>query len=299
MKKVMLVLLSLIVIAGCSPKQSQVEEELNVLSPKGAPALSILDYASENKEQVTFVDGADLLQATFLNPNPEYQVVIAPTNLGVKLASMQKTDYKLAAIVTWGNLYFVSENQNALQEEGVLAAFGEGSVPGLLLESLRDQITPEIVYYNSVADVQAALLSGKADVALMAEPAASAVTRNPEYNLWLAGSVQQMMEETLGTAGYPQAGIFVYAPYYEENQEVVDDFLMSVQEDLENPDRSRKFDQIELLTPQELGVPSKEIALLAWEGMNIRYMDARESDASLRAFLNLFDIEFSDEIYLK
>ena len=58
---------------------------LKYLAPNGAPALSLMPVASLGGD-VTFVDGADALQAALVNPNPEYDVIIAPSNLGLKLA---------------------------------------------------------------------------------------------------------------------------------------------------------------------------------------------------------------------
>ncbi len=310
MKKIVLVVLVSLLIVGCTPNSKKsidndTEEVIfNVISPKGAPALSILNYASSHEDSVDFVDGADLLQAAFLNPTPEYDVIIAPTNLGVKLASMGKTEYKLASVVTWGNLYFVGKSEDALTDPGVLAAFGESSVPGLLLESLKEGITPEIVYYNSVVDVQAALISGKADVALLADPAATATIKKWEsmdrgYLLGIIGDVQELVEPQLGSYGYPQAGVFVRESLYAENPDKVEKFLDRIKNDLGNMTSDDITGYIETLSAETLGVPNSEIVLQTWARMNIKYVDVTEVYRDLENFLKLFQIEVSEDAYLK
>ncbi|MFV0480022.1 MAG: hypothetical protein ACK5LZ_05580 [Anaerorhabdus sp.] len=312
-KKLCSVLLLLVLVTSCSTGNSSENDiDIKVLSPKGAPALSMVTYAAQNEGLVDFVDGADLLQAAFLNPTPEYQVIVAPVNLGGKLATLEKTEYKLAGIVTWGNLYFVAANEDALTDGMVLAAFGEGSVPGLLLESLQDDLTLEIVYYNSVVDAQAALLSGKADVALLAEPAATAtisksITDESIDELMIVGDVQAMVEEKLGGYGYPQAGIFVLESFYTKYPEMVDDFLIEVSESINNPVYSDLFDAVEMLGADEVGVSesvfinqlSSEEVPPVFGRMNVYYKDATDVKVELENFLNLFGIEISEQIYLK
>ncbi len=303
MKKIITSLLALIILASCST--SKKSEEMKVLVPKGAPALSVLTYASEHTDSVDFVDGAELLQAAFLNPVPQYQVIIAPTNLGLKLASDKKTKYKIAGVVTWGNLYFVGYQQDDLFQEGTkIAAFGESSVPGLLLELIQTEDNAEIIYYNSVVDAQAALLSGKVDAALLAEPLATATIAKSKENesiedLELIGDVQLMVEEKLGSYGYPQAGIFVLDSFYAENEEKVDMFLQEIEKTLQEMNSEELSLMIDEIQPETIGVPNAPIVLKTWDRMNIRYKDAKESEDSLKEFLKLFNIEITEDIYLK
>lgn len=299
MKKIVILGLSLIVLFGCSAKQETKETIIHVLAPKGAPALAMLEYAKVNGEAINFVDGSELLQATFLNPNPEYSVILAPTNLGVKLASDGKTNFKLAAVVTWGNLYIVSRNENALKEVGVMGAFGESSVPGLLLESVKGDITPEIIYYNSVVDVQAALLSGKIDVALLAEPVATATLAKSNESLKIIGDLQEMVQNQLGGYGYPQAGIFVLDSFYAENTKAVDSFLEQIQTSITQQTPENLISLIEEVGAEKVGVPNAQIASKTWDRMNIQYRPAAEVAKELTDFLKIFNIEVTENVYLR
>ena len=80
----------------------------------------------------------------------EYDIIVAPSNLGMTLAAKGADQYELAAVITWGNLYLVAEDEDALNEEGELAAFGEAAVPHPQL--LRFSVHPgNKFFYGSAA----------------------------------------------------------------------------------------------------------------------------------------------------
>ena len=90
----------------------------------------------------------------------EYDAIVAPINLGCQLLAKGKTDYKLAGVLTWGNLYLV-ENEGVQNNE--LAAFGEQAVPGMIFKLVKDSNdvmkNAKVTYYNAVSDVQAQVLA--------------------------------------------------------------------------------------------------------------------------------------------
>ena len=113
MKKILVCLLSLLLVACTSNSnvESNVEtpstteetvevNSLKVLAPKGATAVGVSILSYEGFHDVTYVDGADVLQASLVNPEPEYDVIIAPSNLGIKLAAAGKSQYKIADVLT-------------------------------------------------------------------------------------------------------------------------------------------------------------------------------------------------------
>ena len=101
------------------------DNKYSVLAPTGAPGYALLPLADNDSVSLELVDGADSLQAAFVNPDPQYDVIVAPTNLGAKLISAGKTDYRLAAVVTTGNLYIVGTSEDVLSGTGTIALFGE------------------------------------------------------------------------------------------------------------------------------------------------------------------------------
>ncbi len=282
-------------LVGCGASQ---KESVKILAPTGAPALGILGAAeADNVEKIETVSGSDVLQAELAKEDSEYDIIVAPSNLGMALASKGAQNYELAAVITWGNLYLVGSDEDALQKEGTFAAFGEGAVPQLVLENAMDlnEIQPTLTYYNAVSDAQAQLLSGKADVALLAEPVATATIAKAKENgksLQVIADLQQLYAEKNDTAadeGYPQAAIFV--------KKGEKDALSSVLEAIEtfandtSNDSEKLSDAIESFGADALGIPSAAIAVKSWERQNIRYVDAKDAKEDLEQFAKIFNLE--------
>ncbi|MCI5773254.1 MAG: hypothetical protein MR210_01715 [Erysipelotrichaceae bacterium] len=313
MKKLSALFLSLILLVGCStktetiiatttPASSEPTVEttgLNVLAPKGATALPLAKVIDEQKHTVTTVDGSDVLQAALVNPEPEYDIIIAPTNLGVKLAAADKSEYKLIDILTWGNLYLVASDESALQEGKEIALFGENAVVGLVFEDLFKDITLNKTYYPSVAEAQVALLSNNADVALLAEPAATATIAKAKENgqdLQIIADLQQLWDEKYG-GSYPQAGIFVLEDTYEDNQAAVDAFIDEVANFVAeaNENNEMVIEVVDKLGADVLGVPNGNIASKTWNRLNLDVVSALDAKDQLATFLKLFGIEDLDD----
>ena len=105
---------------------------LKILAPNGAPALALLPVAAMGGD-VTFVDGADALQAAPSILTPEYDVIVAWSNLGMKLAQRTRPVTGMLGIVTWGNLYTVGKaDLSADPSTDQVMAFGEQSVTGII-----------------------------------------------------------------------------------------------------------------------------------------------------------------------
>ncbi len=311
MKKLILLIVSLVFFAGCSQKPANSDDKtsLKILSPSGAPALALVDlFSMPEMYTIDVVDGADVLQAAFVQPEGEYDVSVAPTNLGVKLAQAGKTEYRLAGVVTWGNLYVLAENENVLKNENIVfAAFGEQAVPGLVFNHVKDQLSlNEITYYNSVTEAQAALLSGNADAALIAEPAATATiakAKEKNMNFNIIADVQALWKNTTGSLGYPQASIFVKTTEQNEIQidSLLDQISSSIEKYLSDAENSQ-FDSIvqsiDLAGTETLGVPNAQVCAKSYSRLGLRYRPAVECEKELKDFLNLFGIEYVPESVL-
>lgn len=320
MKKLILVLALILGLTGCSvtkPTEEGKQDEkitdyssLSILSPTGAPALALVDLLiNEPEMKIDTVEGADVLQAAFVNPTSEYDVIIAPTNLGAKLASMQKTDYRLAAVLTWGNLTILGVDEADLSNpDKKIAAFGETAVVGLVFNAVKEELNlqAEIIWYASVSDAQAALLSGNVDAALIAEPAATATVmkakKDLEKDFHVLADIQEAWEAKMGFKGYPQASVFVLASSYEEKQEEIDCLLKQMKTTIDFGNDSaneealiEKIDQV----IDSLGTPTATITAKAYSGMNLSYQEATSVKEECKVFLELFDIQDIDTIFLQ
>ena len=301
MKKiVILVLISLLV--GCSTNPVN-WENLSILSPKGAPALSLVPLIQENKDSIEFVDGSDILSAELIKG--EKDLIIAPVNLGAALSKKDSNPYRLYGIVTWGNLYLVS-NDTVLVENEPIALFGEQAVPGLVFKSIKDQLVLnfETTAFNSVTDVQGQLLSKSFNIGLMAEPLvtatiAKAKTLESPLNLSVYKDLQALWQEKTGFENYPQAAIYIKADISEEKLKQVEarvELMMAYNIEVNNNPSILESDISEDLS-QTLGVPTAKVLVQAWERMNVNVVKATENKEAIEAFLELFKLNGLENLY--
>lgn len=298
--KVVLCALMVSTISACTTKEDQ--QEIRILTPMGATSLSLLGLYGDDSITIDTVDGTDVLTAELNKENSAYDVIIAPINLGVKLISNENSYYRLKEVVTWGNLFIVGQ-ENALQEDGMFAAFGELAVPQKVLESSMnmDEISPEITYFNSANEVSQQLLAQKASVGLLAEPVASATiakAKEKDMKLKVLIDLQEAYQKTHGNEkkGYPQAALFVKKGSEKRVNKAVDTAMTFANETVKE-DQSAILKQIEIATIEKLGIPNADIAQATWERQNIRFIPAKEVKDEIETFLQEFNIKVRDENY--
>ena len=302
MKKIFSILFISLLVA-CSAKPLE-WESLSILSPKGAPAISLVPLIQENKDSIEFVDGTDVLSAELIKG--EKDMIIAPVNLGAALSKKDSNPYRLYGIVTWGNLYLVSNADAALVESEPIAIFGEQAVPGLVFNSLKDQLGQTFVStaFNAVTDVQGQLLSKSFNIGLMAEPLvtatiAKAKTLETPLNLNVYKDLQLLWEEKTGFDNYPQAAIYIKADISDEKLKQVEarlELMMAYNIELNNNPTFLETDITEELATT-LGVPSSKILTQAWDRMNVNVVKAEENKEAIEAFLELFKLNGLENLY--
>lgn len=288
--------LSLMLLMGCTSKQP---EKISILVPQGATALATLSVYGSEYADVTAVAGTDIITSELAKAQASYDLIIAPINLGAKMIEKDNTGYRLDAIITWGNLYIVGTAD--YQKGDDFAAFGEGAVPGFILENAGD--TTNVTFYNSVQDVQAQLLSGNVNAGLLAEPSATAsIVKAKEKGIEL--SVLTDMQEAYQSInqtenkGYPQAAIFVK----EGSEDKVKDALAQI-ETFVNDTALNKSEEIAPLIEKagvdNLGVPSAAIIEKAWSGLNLKYVKANTVEDEITTFLKLFNVTYNNTMLVK
>ncbi|MCR5794869.1 MAG: hypothetical protein K6G61_05945 [Solobacterium sp.] len=278
---------------------AQATEGLSILCPTGAPAIAMIPVMKSGLNTVDTVEGADNLQAAFVNPDPQYDVIVAPTNLGVKLASAGKTTYRLLAVVDWGNLYIVGNAEDAL-ENGTVAAFGEQAVPGLVFKKAYPEAAEKAKWFSAVDEARAELLAGNADAALLAEPAATAsIAKAKQDGLEL--SIISNVQEVWGGSGFPMASLFVREDLYAENAQVYENLvgeLTAYAETVDPEDPSALIEDITAITPEKLGVPNAEIVGKCYKRINVKITPADLCKEDIRAFMEIFDVTDIDAAFL-
>lgn len=302
MKKILsIIVLSLLVACTAKPLEW---ESLSILSPKGAPAISLVPLIQENKDSIEFVDGTDVLSSELIKG--EKDVIIAPVNLGAALSKKESNPYRLYGIVTWGNLYLVSNSDVSLVENEPIALFGEQAVPGLVFNSIKDQLDQSFIStaFNSVTDVQGQLLTKSFNVGLMAEPLvtatiAKAKTLESPLNLSVYKDLQVLWQEKTGFENYPQAAIYIKADISESKLKQVEarlELMMAYNIELNNDSTLLETEITEDLSVT-LGVPAGKILSKAWDRMNVNVVMAEDNKDAIEAFLELFKLNGLENFY--
>lgn len=302
MKKILsIIVLSLLVACTAKPLEW---ESLSILSPKGAPAISLVPLIQENKDSIEFVDGTDVLSSELIKG--EKDVIIAPVNLGAALSKKESNPYRLYGIVTWGNLYLVSNSDVSLVENEPIALFGEQAVPGLVFNSIKDQLDQSFIStaFNSVTDVQGQLLTKSFNVGLMAEPLvtatiAKAKTLESPLNLSVYKDLQVLWQEKTGFENYPQAAIYIKADISESKLKQVEarlELMMAYNIELNNDSTLLETKITEDLSVT-LGVPAGKILSKAWDRMNVNVVMAEDNKDAIEAFLELFKLNGLENFY--
>lgn len=285
-------------MSACSSIQDVQDstEPVKILCPTGAPALAMLGAEGLENVTIEYVEGSDVLTAELAKEDGEYDIIVAPTNLGAKIYPQSQT-YQMEAVLTWGNLYLVGTQGTDLSTASI-GAFGENAVPGLVFNAVEPEGL-NVTWYPAVAEANQALLTGQVDVALLAQPAAAAaIAKGKESGkefVVLQDLQALWQQKTNGDAdGYPQASLFVK----QGNKEKVDRVLDAVDEFIDDAQKDNLTAKIEEVGYETLGLPSTEIAVNTWDAQNIEFEEASDCVSEISSFLSVFGIELPDGLIL-
>ena len=146
--------------ASTSAKQAY-DHSLSVVTPVGAPALAFYNYAKD----ANFETNSDASNIVPMMKQGKKDIVVLPTNVGVKAIVNQNVDYKLAATITFGNLFVAEtglDNDHYMDKYDYIVLFQEGSVPDLIFHSIYGTELDETIHYVSNAQKAAqCLMTGK------------------------------------------------------------------------------------------------------------------------------------------
>ena len=275
MKKTIAMILTL-ALALCCAAPVLAEEAMKLSAPAGAPALTVATLAVENPENYTFV-AADTIGAEFAKNETDF--IIAPINAGAKLFKAGKSTYRLAAVVTWGNLYIASQKADFTLESlngAEVTLFGENTINASVVLAVLEAkgIQPAAVsYLSGAAETQAELLSNPEAIVVTADPAVTAAKIKNENVKTI--SVQELLKEAFGTDGYAQAGLFVRADTLAADEAGVKAFLDAVKDAADKAETDVKA-MAEAAVKLEI-LPNAKVAEAAIPGCSIRFTAAAEA----------------------
>ena len=273
---------------------------LKVTTPGGAPALALAAMAVENPGQYTTI-AADTIAAAFAGKEADF--IIAPRNAGAKLYKAGKSTYKLAAVVSWGNLFFAAQKEQITEDDlkGSITLFGENTInASVVLYALKENgIEPaEVTYLAGAVDTQSLLLSDGNAIVVTAEPALTAARMKNDKITGI--SVNDLLKQANGMDGYTQAALFVKAATAESNPEMVAWFLSQAAEACDKC--STDVEAVAEAAVKLEILPNQKVAVSAIPNCSIRFMSAADAREQVETTANVDLTQFggavpADEFY--
>lgn len=301
MKKQIILLLAAATLGGCSKSY---EHNLSIITPTGAPALAFYNMAKD----ANFESNSDASSIVPMMKEGLKDIVVLPTNVGINAINKQQVSYKIAATITFGNLYIGAtghDDDGVMDKDDYIVLFQQNSVPDLIFHSIYGNELDEGIHY--VGNVQFAaqcLMSGKdvtsanedVDYVLIAEPAFTNV-KTKKSSVSEYQNLQTAYIEKYSSPIY-QASIFV------KNGVDANSFLSTLENDIKNvlttPDlfveKTTGIDK-----PQDLlGVDPSVAATITKNNnrMGLGFKRAKSNKEGIDKFLSVFGIDAtSEEIY--
>jgi|GEM_PF-1064668 len=226
-------------------------ENFSLISPAGAPTLAIYDTiankeGSETTTNVSYIPG-------FLQ-NGSYKYTVFDSISALKLTNNSKVaKYTYLTMLTGGNFHLAGFNKTTSPKIGdKIVTFGKDLIPDLAFKTCYSDLFVDtnltnINYVNSVTDVAPILKSGmyqgnKIDYCFIAQPALFSVMSSNNSDTNSSNDItdiknlnDKIYEITNGEFNYiPQAALFVQDDYFALKPNYVNEFLLSVKEQMKN-----------------------------------------------------------------
>ena len=306
MKKVLPLLSTLALLAGCANKGPS-NLEVSVLCPTGAPALAFYNYATDTNFETNSNASEGILP---LMLKGEKDVVILPTNAGVQAVTKKNAPYKLAATITFGNIFLAATGHDAdgtLNDGDYIVLFSQGQVPDLLFHYVYgDTLDSNAHYVSNGNDAAKCLKTGKnltsnnedVDYVLIAEPALQNVM-NTTPTVTIAKNIQEEYKTKSNGLEIFQASLFVNNNLEKSK---ADSFLKTLEKDIKAGLKNVNKVKEGLAKAEDLsvkyGVPSVDVVAQTFannNSMGLGYKNAKENKGAIDNFLSLFNIEATNE----
>lgn len=308
MKKISLLLLLPLLLAGCSEKeldpdiQMHVDGTLSIMTPTGAPAVVFSAFIKDSKYEPSSNPQTIIAQMTDENVD----IAVLPTNAGVQQIVKKGLNYKIASTITFGNLFVVSSGTD---DDGVMDAFdniylfGKDSVPHKIYKSVYGIDVPEDHFKNTSADIKTMIeMNDSYDYALIAEPDLSSLqSKGKEVAVY--SNVQTDYKTAFGGQEIFQASIFVRNDLVKET---VDSYLSEIQRYSgilkDSPEVLNKIVEAEPQASSILAIDVNAAISSIKNGnkLGIGFKYAYQHKTEIDTFLQIFGMgATSEEIYYK
>ena len=320
MKKALLILIPALLLVGCGEKNKEepVEEyklNLSIAAPSGAPSVCLYKYlADESKVEIRSPEEASGIAAYMATGAKD--IIILPTNAGVQQIMKNNANYKIAANITFGNLFVAAtghDDDGVMNGDDYVVLIQQNNVPDKLFQYCYGDLNLTNTHYlTQASNVKNVVATGKnpedenadVDYVLVAEPAFAA-GKAQNANATQYASIQEVYKTKSGNKEITQASVFVSN---NANVDEVNKFLTALEKDINdfvaNPSVIDSyvtgFDQVQCAA--KFGVGSAQLLkTLTTNGnrMGVGFKKAKDNKANIDQFLTMWPAigATSEEIY--
>ncbi|AOR24052.1 ABC transporter substrate-binding protein [Clostridium taeniosporum] len=302
----LITILSIFMFVGCNKSNTANLDEvkkINFVVPDGLPAISVAKMIKEKPEiQKGYSINYDMEKVpenivTSIMKS-EADIAIVPSNVSA-ISYDKNGNYKIAGTVGFGSFYIVSTDDSKSIEDlkgKELYNIGKGLTPDIIAKSIlkNNNINPDtdinLSYVGGVTEIAPVILSGKANYAVLPEPALSTVLNKKEGLNILLNLNEEWKKENNSKYGYPQATVIVKKDLIENDKKLVENILREIENSTlwAYKDKEALGDYCE-----EIGVTAnKDIIISAMERANIKYINIKDSINEYNTyFKNLYDFD--------
>ena len=293
----MLAILMLASLAACAKKPDE-ELEINVYLLNGTTALGASKMIADAKADSDTMNynfeifaAADAITGAIVSG--EADIAALPTNVAAKLYKASEGKIQLLALNTLGVLY-VLDTTNSIKSLSDLKGKtvylpGSGSNPEYITAALLNgagltvgkDVFLDTESFGNPDALQAAIIAGKAPIAVMPEPKVSVVTTK-NTNAKVAIDLTEEWEKLYGENTLVQGCLVVNKAFAEEHKAEIKKFLMDYDESVEYV-ASASDEAIATVVGQKI-LPSEPIAKKALPNCNICCITKNDMKEAISVF---------------
>jgi hypothetical protein len=245
MRKIRFLIPLFTLLVSCSTNRAPINSSFkpHLLSPVGAPSITL--YSHANDQNFVTNSNISIIEAQFLTN--EYDIIIIDHTRGINQIITNSAPFRLARIITKGNLHLVGINKEMDSYPTTLDKVVTFGSPNAITNKVLTKTFPDITtlyYVNSVTEAGSVLKTGlynqeEIDYVLMAQPLLFAtLNTTDEYptkgKLNRIIDLQEEWHNLSNLNGFPQAGIFVCNKTYDTHKEELDVFFTLYDQNIDN-----------------------------------------------------------------
>jgi NitT/TauT family transport system substrate-binding protein len=229
------------------------------------------------------------VQAALINGDAD--IAALPTNAAAALYARTDGEIMIAAVNTLGVLYLMSSGEkiDSMDELRGKTVYCPAQNPAFIFEAVCHGAGLTVgkdvfidTAYAQPADLRAALISGKVDIAVLPEPMVT-IAQSANENLTVALDLTREWEKIYGDSSLMQGCVVVRREFAEKYPEKLERFLLEYKSSI---DFTNEYpaDAAALIVSEQIFAGKAEIAQAAIPKCNIKYIDGEEMSVCLDAF---------------